>query len=64
MGCEQRHKEQGEGDHFSMLWQLQVLRRVLNGMPENTKARVNQFFCCLQTEWSLEALVFKGVSSS
>lgn len=26
MGCEQWHKEQGEGDHFSMLWQLQSVK--------------------------------------
>lgn len=38
---EQWQKKQGEGNHFSVLPLLQVQRRILNGMPVNTKQRVN-----------------------
>lgn len=38
---EQWQKKQGEAKHFSVLSQLQMQRRVLNGMHVNTKQRVN-----------------------
>lgn len=61
--CEQWQKKQGEGNYSSVLSLLEVQRRVLNGAPVNTKQRVSCFVCCLQTECSAEALVFKGASS-